>query len=332
MVFIIFKEETTVAAPTKQGLSYFAHDIGLLKDRKFRSLKLKYGNVVIVIYLALLEMIYGDKGYYIEYENIKDDVIWEVLGYLQGMYQPTFHTVCNVIDEMVAQGLFSSVHYPEIITSKRIQETYYKATVERKTFNINARYWLLNIDEMKALSSKSLIFKFFINQPNNEDNRTINSENQPINEESKKEKNKSNKIIEKKEPDGSSPESYLIKQIIDYLNLKCDTAYKASSELNKQYIIARINEGYKYADFKTVIDKKSNDWKGTEFEKFLRPETLFGNKFESYLNAKNCEINSYANQKGIADKSFGTAREYSKAEFENISSDTDDIDKFLSSL
>ena len=37
-------------------------------------------------------------------------------------------------------------------------------------------------------------------------------------------------------------------------------------------------------DFKTVIDKKADDWIGTDMEKYLRPETLFGTKFESYLN------------------------------------------------
>ena len=35
-----------------------------------------------------------------------------------------------------------------------------------------------------------------------------------------------------------------------------------------------------------VIDIKTIDWKGTDYEKYLRPETLFGNKFESYLNTK----------------------------------------------
>lgn len=47
-----------------------------------------------------------------------------------------------------------------------------------------------------------------------------------------------------------------------------------------------MNEGFSVEDFKTVIDKKYNDWKGTEWEKYLRPETLFGAKFESYLNQK----------------------------------------------
>lgn len=100
------------------------------------------------------------------------------------------------------------------------------------------------------------------------------------------EKGKEKKRREDKEPDGLIHESSLIKQIIDYLNLKCDTAYKSSADINKRHINARIKEGYKLDDFKSVIDKKVNEWKGTEYEKYLRPETLFGTKFESYLNAK----------------------------------------------
>ena len=37
-------------------------------------------------------------------------------------------------------------------------------------------------------------------------------------------------------------------------------------------------------DFKSVIDKKSKEWLGTNMERYLRPDTLFGTKFESYLN------------------------------------------------
>ena len=50
--------------------------------------------------------------------------------------------------------------------------------------------------------------------------------------------------------------------------------------------MARLNEGYSLDDFKQVIEKKVNEWKGTEMEKYLRPETLFGTKFENYLNQK----------------------------------------------
>lgn len=76
------------------------------------------------------------------------------------------------------------------------------------------------------------------------------------------------------------------KQIIEYLNQKCGTTYRHGSETNKKHINARLNEGYAIEDFFKVIDKKYDEWHGTEQEKYLRPETLFGNKFESYLNQK----------------------------------------------
>lgn len=74
--------------------------------------------------------------------------------------------------------------------------------------------------------------------------------------------------------------------IIDYLNLKANTKYRSSSNKTKTLIKARINEGYSEEDFKKVIDNKTDEWLNTDMGKYLRPETLFGTKFESYLNQK----------------------------------------------
>lgn len=74
------------------------------------------------------------------------------------------------------------------------------------------------------------------------------------------------------------------KEIIDHLNKIAGTSYKYSAKKTREKIKARLNEGYTLDDFIVVIDKKFWEWKGTEFEQYMRPETLFGNKFESYLN------------------------------------------------
>lgn len=76
----------------------------------------------------------------------------------------------------------------------------------------------------------------------------------------------------------------IIKDIIDYLNLVLNTNYRYKTVNTQKHIRARINDGYTLEDFKNVIDKKVKEWKGTSMEKFLRPDTLFGTKFESYLN------------------------------------------------
>ena len=75
--------------------------------------------------------------------------------------------------------------------------------------------------------------------------------------------------------------------IISYLNEKANKNYKVIPAHTK-FIAARIKEGnYTLEDFKKVIDIKVAGWKGTvEHDKHLRPETLFGNKFEGYLNEK----------------------------------------------
>lgn len=76
-----------------------------------------------------------------------------------------------------------------------------------------------------------------------------------------------------------------IKEVIEYLNGVLGTHYKPTVAKNKTFIRARLREGFSVDDFKTVIDKKARQWLGDgHMQKFLRPETLFGTKFESYLN------------------------------------------------
>lgn len=77
-----------------------------------------------------------------------------------------------------------------------------------------------------------------------------------------------------------------IKEIIQYLNDVCGTRYRYQTKGTQEHINARLKEGYTVDDFKMVIDKKFEEWHGTDMEKFLRPETLFAGKFESYLNQK----------------------------------------------
>jgi uncharacterized phage protein (TIGR02220 family) len=74
-------------------------------------------------------------------------------------------------------------------------------------------------------------------------------------------------------------------EIIDYLNLKTNSKYKPTTKATRDKIKARWREGYTLEDFKTVIDKKVAEWiNDPKMAQYLRPETLFGTKFESYLN------------------------------------------------
>ncbi|WP_332381211.1 conserved phage C-terminal domain-containing protein [Lactococcus cremoris] len=77
-------------------------------------------------------------------------------------------------------------------------------------------------------------------------------------------------------------------EIISYLNEKTGRSFR-TTEAHKRFIKARWNEDYKLDDFKKVVDNKVADWTGKTIngqpaEKYLQPSTLFGTKFDNYLN------------------------------------------------
>ena len=91
-------------------------------------------------------------------------------------------------------------------------------------------------------------------------------------------------IYSQAEPEGVAEKT---KTIVGYLNEKTDSHYKATTPKTKQLVQARLKEGFSVDDFKTVIDKKTATWlNDSKMNKYLRPLTLFGTKFEDYLNEK----------------------------------------------
>lgn len=100
--------------------------------------------------------------------------------------------------------------------------------------------------------------------------------------------NKVNKEDINKKNLSSTDEAINPDEVIEYLNQKNGSNFR-STEAHKKHIVARINDGFGIEDFKKVIDLKHKQWKDSEMEKYLRPQTLFGSKFDSYLNEK--EIN-----------------------------------------
>ena len=89
-----------------------------------------------------------------------------------------------------------------------------------------------------------------------------------------------------KEIDINKEEKIPYKEIIDCLNKFAKTNYRHTSQVTKDKIKARWNDGFRLNDFETVIKTKCSEWMGTDMEKYLRPKTLFGSNFESYLNQK----------------------------------------------
>jgi|TARA_R100001530_G_scaffold11406_4_gene11003 uncharacterized phage protein (TIGR02220 family) len=74
-------------------------------------------------------------------------------------------------------------------------------------------------------------------------------------------------------------------KIINDLNAKAGTRYQTKSQKTRKLIAARMREGFKCEDFFHVHDVKINDWqRDKDLCKYIRPETLYGSKFESYRN------------------------------------------------
>jgi len=88
--------------------------------------------------------------------------------------------------------------------------------------------------------------------------------------------------------------------IISYLNEKAGKSYKHKTAKTRTLIKARFKDGFTIDDFKQVIDIKTAQWlKDVNMNQYLRPETLFGTKFEGYLNEKGAENHgSNSNAKG----------------------------------
>ncbi len=192
--------------------------------------------------------------------------------------------------------------YGIIIYSKETKEIAIKNFLRHSIVKGGAPVRDCLIAEMKKVKNKDLIARVFSHIKGDESlNETVKSiiaeyeeKNGVLHYCNEKQNEKGNEKDNENENDNevSYPDSYneslndTFKIIISHLNTKAGTNYQASSKKTQSSIRARITDGFTIDDFITVIDKKCEEWIGTEYEKYLRPETLFGTKFEGYLNAR----------------------------------------------
>ncbi|QKL22566.1 replication protein [Bacillus altitudinis] len=113
---------------------------------------------------------------------------------------------------------------------------------------------------------------------------TVTQSNEQERRSKKEEVRKKNKDILSGNPTANEPE-IPFKLITDLLNQMSEKNYRHTTPKTQQLIKARWNEGFRFDDFKKVILAKCFEWRDNpDMSKFLRPETLFGTKFEGYLN------------------------------------------------
>ena len=234
-------------APKKKGLDYFPFGVDLLDDPKLIKPRMKYGSLAPYIYICLLKILYKDEGYFIDFSN-KEIVLWQLLNYCQGgNYTVKQETVEGVIDILVACELFSGDLYRlGIITSRRAQATYYSATVDRKTVDIDDNIWLLTIEEMKSLSAKHCYYLKSVNRPNNSINRPNNEVNRPNNPQS---------TVHKSTVQDSTT---TVKESKGKASGGCG-CYKSSISLFEEIKAASLNE-YEITRLAEIVDEYGEKW------------------------------------------------------------------------
>ena len=231
--------------------------------------------------LRVLADIYSSNSKKIEYKIMNNDkYMWISYGYLfeQIPVIGSKRTLVRKIDKLIEKGILKK----ELVISKRgikgrflyvsFGEKYFELAEYSKNVNekIEAKE---KEDKVKksnnSLSSKNTKCQIGTDQMTKCHNKDSSIDNTSIN----------NNIL-----------NNIYSSVIDYLNEKTERTgkdrYSSTSIKTKTLIKSRLREKYELEDFKIVIDKKCKEWLGTDMEKYLRPETLFGNKFESYLKQK----------------------------------------------
>lgn len=270
------------------GLYWFPYYIGLMKDPKLVTPRRKFGSVAIVIYLQLLEMIYRDKGYYLEYnDQTRDDVIWAIKSeVLHGKYEPDETTVANVIDSLAACRLFSHDLYEAgFITSRRVQEQFYKSTTERK--NLDARWdiWLLSEQEMRDISTRNVLLDKYISEQNN-----------------------SNFSVEKlPEADGKIPQSR-VEESREEKRIFTLTSTLPTAERLEKILGWKLNSGNRSSIYKMIANGVSYDML-IETAKYA-VQNAKGDKAAYFMTVLRNRIAKKENSSAIQSESYGTSDGY----------------------
>ena len=254
-----------ISRPTKRGIDYFPLDVDFLQDTKIRKIMRSNGTGSIAILISLLSSIYKDNGYFTKWDSDIPFLVADEVGASEG-------AVSEVVNKSVQVGFFDKELYEKykILTSKGIQKRYMRVAEKRKSIELFREYLLLELVNVDNNSVNVCINS--INVYNNSINSVVNTQSK---EKESKEKESKENIL------SGNPTA----QIVNYLNQVCGTKFKATTKDTKQHINARLNEGFKLDDFIEVIDKKYFEWgKRPDMVQFLRPRTLFGTKFEGYLN------------------------------------------------
>jgi len=260
----------------RDGIEYFSFDVMMHEDDKVQMLLAHHGAIGHYILIRLLCKIYSQG-----YAYFWSDKVSRLFAYNLSV---DYILVKDVVSLCIDANIFDQKVYAKYghLTSTGIQKRYLAATFRRKRVVLSQELWLLaNDSTFKSRNFERYILEF----TGIVENAYINCDSvDVVHTETEKMCTNLNKVKESK----GKENLYLVQkaQIIDHLNKKLGTRYRADTKETADLIDARISDGYTVDDCIKVIDKKVDEWRGTQYERYLRPKTLFGAKFESYHNQK----------------------------------------------
>ena len=252
---------------------WFKHDSNAATDAKIKKLLIKYGAEGYAIYFHCLELIVSDISetnitFELEHDS---EIIADDLKIRGTSKQSGQDRVNEIMKYIILLGLF-----------------------EENQGRIYCYKVLKRLDS--SMTSNVKMRKLIVNGRNSHD-IVMTNHDIVMQEEKRRDKKEEKRIKSPAKQDNKIP----FKEIIEFLNTTCKRDYKYTTQKTKDFITARYNEGFNMQDFKVVIKNKYDDWDNTDYSKFLRPSTLFGTKFESYLN-----------QEKISDKRDGVSAAFQR--------------------
>ena len=248
------------------ALIYFTLDCHM--DDSIKLLESEFGLKGFAVIIKLYQKIYGGEGYYC---NWNQDVELLFAASLSTDREPIGGSfVSEVIKGCLRREVFDKGMYEKygILTSRGIQKRYLEAAKRRTTAKLINEYLLVKVDpKFKNVSIISKNVDIFNENVSNSRQRKV-----------KESKGKNSNIYCPAEAER------IIKKAILYLNEKTGSDYKPDAKQTVDLIVKLLNRGYTAADLQKAIDNKYNEWNKTEYARYLRPSTLFGEKFDEYLN------------------------------------------------
>ena len=249
----------------KLGLDYFPVNVDIDTDDKFQIIEAEHGLEAFAVIIKLMAKIYKEHGYYYPWTE-REAKLFECKHHVD-MQRLNVYMMSTF-----KEGIFDSEIHKSfgVLTSRGIQSRYFDAVKRRNDVYVYSEIILANKPSYVKYHSESMPIYGDL---------CIHDANMMSTSVHREEKRKS-RVDKRKIYIGEKV------TIIDHLNALTGSRYKPHTRQTSELIDDRLNDGYSVDDCLKVIDKKVDEWKGTDYERYLTPKTLFGDKFEIYHNQK----------------------------------------------